>query len=65
MTLPDINHPRMLIGHWRNEAQYLREAIPGDARPEDVKVIRGQAALLDKCATELENRLLWSGMLDP
>ena len=68
----DINHPRLLVGQWRLQADRLAEIVAArgsfiDGKPADIPtgVLAGRRYALEDCARELENRLRWSGMLDP
>lgn len=59
----DINHPRQLLTHWREEAARLDEITGQHPEMEaEVRIFTGQAALLRRCADQLESRLLWSGL---
>jgi hypothetical protein len=64
MNVPtDINHPRILPGQWRAEAERLRELARQhpDMKAED-QIIEARAIALHEMAQQLENRLEWSGL---
>lgn len=71
--LPDINHPRMLLLQWRAHAERLGELLADCGRftdydnPADqpTAVLRARMLAIEECAAQLEERLRWSGMLDP
>lgn len=63
--LANINHPRGLIIAWRAEADRFQENLNANAARLDEVTIRMSEvtiALLRRCAHELEQRLLWSGL---
>lgn len=59
----DINHPRTLPLQWRGEADRLTELFKADSPAYGQ--VSARVLTLRQCAGELENRLRWSGMLDP
>lgn len=62
-AVTDVNHPRILLIHWRDEADELQRMIdenPGMAA--EARLLTGQINTLRRCADQLENRLLWSGL---
>lgn len=62
---PDLNHPRALLAAWAAEARDLnakRIVCEHDGLEVEAAIFRSAAATLHRCADELRNRLLWSGL---
>ena len=58
--MKDINHPAILIDQWREQADRLQLHINlYDYAPS---TIQARVTCLRECASQLENRLLWSGL---
>ncbi len=69
LTLPgdydgttDINHPRHLLIMWRAEAGRLANMVGHTPDVITGGKLLSRATALRQCASELENRLLWSGL---